>query len=610
MNTRSTPNSAIWAYCFDGCTISGNTITGTYGYGINVSGGSAAVTNNTVTSAAKGGIYMTLANSYVLGKVDVTTEEYPYDCTVNDNKVTNTPAALLYYNNGTVAQMKGNTFSATTGDAVALSGGAKITNFTNNTVTAAEKVALRVAINSHITNITGNKLTAKGNAMMFTTGSGADNISNNTDIRSSADDAVVFTGQVSVKKMSNNTVKSTTKCGVRAANQTVVTEISGNNITAKDNAVMFASDSSVSKISGNTVTSSSGSGIYITGASAGTVTANTIRNCGASGIGVSSSGKITTVTDNKITGCKDYGVRINNASLTVKMGANTVSGNTPDQIKVNGKIIEPDLSKPVMSAVTNAATGVKVTWAKVAGAEKYRVFRKVGSGGWAQLADTTAVTYTDTTVKSGTKYSYTARCITKDGKTYRSGYDTTGKTVTYVAAPVISKAENTTAGVKITWAKSAGAGKYRVFRKVGSGSWTKIGDASGVTYTDKNVKSGTKYTYTIRCMTADAKSYTSAYRTDGKAITYLSAPVITKLTSAKSKNTVTWGKVAGAAKYRVFIKSGSSWKKLADTTSLSYTHASLKAGTKYTYTVRCISKDGKTATSAYNTTGKSIVCKK
>ena len=85
---------------------------------------------------------------------------------------------------------------------------------------------------------------------------------------------------------------------------------------------------------------------------------------------------------------------------------------------------------PVLSGVSNVSGGVQVTWKASTGAEKYRIFRKTGSSGWAHLTDTTAIAYTDTTVISGTTYTYTVRCISSDGKTYTSAYDTTGKSIT------------------------------------------------------------------------------------------------------------------------------------------------------------------------------------
>ena len=144
-------------------------------------------------------------------------------------------------------------------------------------------------------------------------------------------------------------------------------------------------------------------------------------------------------------------------------------------------------------------------------AKRYRVFRKTGTGSWTAIADTTETSFTDTAAVSGTKYSYTVRCVSADGSTYVSGYNTTGKTVTYVAAPVITSVSSVSGGVKIQWAKSTGAAKYRVFRRTETGSWTKLGDVTGTSYTDKTAVAGTTYYYTVRCMNSTAKAYTSAY---------------------------------------------------------------------------------------------------
>ena len=52
------------------------------------------------------------------------------------------------------------------------------------------------------------------------------------------------------------------------------------------------------------------------------------------------------------------------------------------------------------------------------------------------------------------------------------------------------------------------------------------------------------------------------------------------------------------------------FRRIADTTSTSYTWKKAKSGTKYSFTVRCVNKTGKSYTSAYDTTGKSFTYKK
>ncbi|MBE6824301.1 MAG: hypothetical protein E7513_03030 [Ruminococcaceae bacterium] len=264
------------------------------------------------------------------------------------------------------------------------------------------------------------------------------------------------------------------------------------------------------------------------------------------------------------------------------------------------------LKTPAITKVGNAKDGVKITWGKVSGAEKYRVYVK-SNGSWKTIANTTSTTFTHKDVKSNKSYTYTVRCTTASGKTYSSAYDTKGKSITYIATPTLSKVENTTDGVKVTWKAVTGANNYRVYAKGGEyKSWTKVGDTTSTSFTHKSAKSGVKYTYTVACMSSDSKTRISSFDANGKPITYIASPVIKKTTQSSSGIKLTWGKVSGAAKYRVFVKNGSSWKKLKDTTSTSYTHKGLKENTEYTYTVRCISSTGKSYTSAYNKAGWTV----
>ena len=176
---------------------------------------------------------------------------------------------------------------------------------------------------------------------------------------------------------------------------------------------------------------------------------------------------------------------------------------------------------------------------------------------------------------------------------------------TKLATPKLKSVTNAANGVTVQWNKVKGAAKYRVFRKTGNGKWQKVCDTTGLSVIDKKVKSGTKYTYTVRCVSKNGKSYTSAYNKKGLTITFLSAPVLqSAIKTGKTAVKVTWKKVPGAAKYRVFCKTNNSgWKKAADTTANSYTVKGLKSGTSYTFTVRCINKNGTSYTSGYNAKG-------
>ena len=264
------------------------------------------------------------------------------------------------------------------------------------------------------------------------------------------------------------------------------------------------------------------------------------------------------------------------------------------------------VSTPVLSSVANAPTGVNISWGKVAGAAKYRVFYKAnGENTWHSAGDTTSVSYTWTGAKSGTDYTFTVRCITSDGKVFTSGFDAVGKSLYYIAAPKLSSVTNTQAGVNISWGKVTGAECYRLFYKIGSGTWKEIVDTASTSYTWTGAKSGTNYTFTVRCISAETKEYMSSYNAAGMSLTYLSAPVLASAYADNSGVYISWGKVTGAARYRVFYKANgeSTWHTAGDTASTTFVWTGAKNNTNYTFTVRCISSDGKTFTSGFDAKG-------
>ena len=262
------------------------------------------------------------------------------------------------------------------------------------------------------------------------------------------------------------------------------------------------------------------------------------------------------------------------------------------------------ISAPKISKTENVNGGVKISWNKSNGAEKYRVYYK-GSKGWTRMVDTTSTSYIDKDVSSGKNYTYTVRCINSSATKFTSGYDSKGKSVKYISTPKITKAESVDGGVKISWGKSNGAEKYRVYYK-GSKGWTRMVDTTSTSYIDKDVSSGKNYTYTVRCINSSATKFTSGYDSKGKSVKYISAPKITKAESVDGGVKISWNKSNGAEKYRVYYKGSKGWTRMVDTTSTSYIDKDVSSGKNYTYTVRCLNKSKNKFTSGYNSTGKSI----
>lgn len=172
---------------------------------------------------------------------------------------------------------------------------------------------------------------------------------------------------------------------------------------------------------------------------------------------------------------------------------------------------------PKIAKLENTLSGIKISWNKSNNAAKYRVYRRAGKGKWKKLGDTTKTHWVNKKVKSGTKYTYTVRCISKDGKRFTSGYNKTGWSRTFIAAPALPTLKNTKNGVKMTIKKVTGATYYLIFRKTSSTKWKKVAYTKKLNYVDKNAKKGVTYIYTIRCVTSSG-AYASGYNANGRAI--------------------------------------------------------------------------------------------
>ena len=288
-------------------------------------------------------------------------------------------------------------------------------------------------------------------------------------------------------------------------------------------------------------------------------------------------------------------------ATAVPFTASAVETNAP---VVSAQSAKTSLATPKISKAESINGGVKISWGKVNGAEKYRIYYK-GSKGWTRMVDTTSTSYIDKDVSSGKTYTYTVRCINSSATKFTSGYNGKGKSIKYIVAPEISKLESVNGGVKISWNKSNGAEKYRIYYK-GSKGWTRMVDTTSTSYIDKDVSSGKNYTYTVRCINSSATKFTSGYDSKGKSVKYISAPKITKAESVDGGVKISWNKSNGAEKYRVYYKSRKGWTRMVDTTSTSYIDNKVSSGKTYTYTVRCINSSANKFTSGYDSKGVTV----
>ena len=284
-----------------------------------------------------------------------------------------------------------------------------------------------------------------------------------------------------------------------------------------------------------------------------------------------------------------------------------------------------ELQTPSLGTCDFYRDGVLFTWNKPLNSLRYGVFRKTGDGPWRGLAVVTSLSYKDTDVEPGVTYSYTVCCVSPDGKSMLSDFNKKGLSVTIpsglydpvqLQTPVLLDAQNVTNGIKLSWQPVSGAAKYGIFRRTGSEAWRGLAVSLAPEYTDESVNPGVTYSYTVCCLSPDGQTLQSAYDQNGISVTVsknpyaaaqLPAPVLQYVQNVSGGVRLSWQAVSGAAKYGVFRRTGNeAWRGLAIVTETSFTDTGTVPGVSYSYTVCCVSDDGKSLTSPFDDTGRSI----
>ncbi len=259
----------------------------------------------------------------------------------------------------------------------------------------------------------------------------------------------------------------------------------------------------------------------------------------------------------------------------------------------------------------------KITWSKVAGAYGYELHRKApGEDSYSKIATVVgagSTTFTDKSLSTGGEYSYRVRAYYDLASGDKYGSYSTAASVelssndTVVEPPSqvkgLTVGESTANSLSFTWEKVSGANGYVVYSydlsKEGYTKIATINNPDTLTYTHKELPSGTAYKYKIKAYkTVGGKNYYGGF---SSAITMATRPV--KVTGVKfssaTKNsvTLTWKKQPGVTGYRVYRFDEETGKYVilatfTGSSNNSYTDKGLEIGTKYKYKIRAYKKGG------------------
>jgi hypothetical protein len=109
--------------------------------------------------------------------------------------------------------------------------------------------------------------------------------------------------------------------------------------------------------------------------------------------------------------------------------------------------------------IKNTNEGIKIKWEKCEEADYYSVYRKQDKNKYKFIDKTESLTYIDTTVKNGTKYSYIIRAYNDDN--YLNCEK--AKNLVYLITPAIDSIENIDdSSLSVKWTKNKKATSYQV----------------------------------------------------------------------------------------------------------------------------------------------------
>ncbi len=289
----------------------------------------------------------------------------------------------------------------------------------------------------------------------------------------------------------------------------------------------------------------------------------------------------------------------------------------------------PPTAPTGLSTTLLAGPQVRLTWTDNATTETgFVVQRSTAGGGFAEiatpgpLAGTGSVTYVDTTVASGTVYTYRVAAVSAAGT---SAFSNTADATVPVAVPATPTSLTRTlqagpAGpqVSLTWTDNATTEtSFVVQRSTAGGAFTQIAtpgpraDTGSVTYVDTTVVPGTAYRYRVAAANAGGTSPFTAASTSltvpavPAAPSSLAAPLQAgqagpqvSLTWTDNATTETAFVVQRSTNAGGFVQIAAPGAR-SSTGSVTYVDTTVVAGNAYSYRVAAANASG---TSAFSNT--------
>ncbi|MCD7723252.1 MAG: fibronectin type III domain-containing protein [Clostridiales bacterium] len=150
---------------------------------------------------------------------------------------------------------------------------------------------------------------------------------------------------------------------------------------------------------------------------------------------------------------------------------------------------------------SRSAQSLTIKWAQVEGADGYLIYRKNSAGKWEKIAKSSggsAVTYKDSSLSSGTMYTYRVIAYSDSGETVFA-YSDSVSGITKLTANTVTASAKSYSKIKLKWTAVEGASGYQI-QQYSSGEWVTVDKVSSGTtsYTVTDLTASKTYKFRVR----------------------------------------------------------------------------------------------------------------
>lgn len=211
----------------------------------------------------------------------------------------------------------------------------------------------------------------------------------------------------------------------------------------------------------------------------------------------------------------------------------------------------PPAGTPTLTVPPTGANGAfSVSWTTVSGATGYQLQERQGTGAWATVQDD-AATSRSITGKAAGDWSYQVRACNSVGCAAWSSPGTVTVVMPPTGAPTLTVPANSSTGAyTVSWTGVAGATRYELQERSGTGAWALVHETGAISRSLANRTTG-NWGYRVRaCNLAGCASY-SAERVVVVLLAPSGVPVLTLPQTSTGSFTVAWTTVATATVYEL-----------------------------------------------------------